>query len=52
MTSYLDLPIGDKTTQLITAVIEIRRITYRSFKLRVAAIGRNTPRLRAFLLMV
>jgi hypothetical protein len=29
MTSYLDLPIGDKTTQLITAVIEIRQSAYQ-----------------------
>ena len=29
MTSYLDLPIGDGTPQLITAVIEIRQITYQ-----------------------
>jgi hypothetical protein len=29
MTSYLDLPIGDETPQLITAVTEIRQIAYQ-----------------------
>jgi hypothetical protein len=29
MTSYLDLPIGDGTPQVITAVIEIRQIAYQ-----------------------
>jgi hypothetical protein len=28
MTSYFDLPIGDETPELITAVIEIRQIAY------------------------